>query len=149
MGVAVAAEEVKVSPIVEATLGLNTGELSCKVTDFVKHMHSADRERFNLLLWSTKEKGGGIMRLDFRMRHTDNSYRWFELDAASVAGGDRKALRCVGLLRDVTEQKRSQERLMHDAVHDSLTGLPNRALFFDRLAMAVKRAGVETQVHPT
>jgi diguanylate cyclase (GGDEF)-like protein/PAS domain S-box-containing protein len=142
-------DEIQVSPVVEAILGLNPGELSCKVADFVKHMHTADRERFNLLLWSTREKGGGAMRLEFRMRHADNSYRWFELDAASVPGADRRALRGVGLVRDITDQKRSQERLMHDAVHDSLTGLPNRALFFDRLAMAVKRAGIESGVHPT
>ena len=142
-------EEVKVSPILEAVLGLNPGELSCKVDDFLKHVHSADRERLKLLFWSIQEKGGGALRIDFRMRHSDNSYRWFELDAASIPGADRRSLRCVGLVRDITEQKRSQERLMHDAVHDSLTGLPNRALFLDRLAIAVKRAAAETQVHPT
>ena len=42
-------------------------------------------------------------------------------------------MRCVGLMRDITGLKRSHERLMHDAVHDSLTGLPNRELFMDRL----------------
>ncbi len=142
-------EEVRISPFVEAALGLNAGELSCKVDDFVKHVHSADRERFKLLLWSTKEKNGGALRSEFRMRHADNSYRWFELDAASVPGADRRVLRCVGLMRDVTDQKRSQERLMHDAVHDSLTGLPNRALFLDRLGTAVARAKSESQIHPT
>ncbi len=142
-------DEVKISSVVEAALGLNAGELSCKVADFLKHIHSADRERFKLLLWSTQERGGGIMRLEFRMRHSDNSHRWFELDAASVPSSDRHSLRCVGLMRDMTDQKRSQERLMHDAVHDSLTGLPNRALFLDRLSIAVKRAGADTQVHPT
>ncbi len=142
-------EEIKTSPFVEAALGLNQGELSCKVDDFLKHLHAADRERFKLLLWSTKEKNGGAMRIEFRMRHSDNSYRWFELDAASVPGADRRALRCVGLIRDMTDQKRSQERLMHDAVHDSLTGLPNRALFLDRLGMATMRAKSEAQAPPT
>jgi diguanylate cyclase (GGDEF)-like protein len=48
----------------------------------------------------------------------------------------------------VTDAKRAQERLLHDAVHDSLTGLPNRELFLDRLAIAAKRATLEPLVRP-
>jgi len=141
-------DEIKVSPIVEAMLGLKAGELSAKIDDFTKHMHPADRERFKLLLWSIKERSGGEMRIEFRMRHVDNSYRWFELDAASVPSADRRNVRCVGLIREVTDAKRAQERLMHDAVHDSLSGLPNRELFLDRLAIAAKRATLEPLVRP-
>jgi diguanylate cyclase (GGDEF)-like protein len=112
-------------------------------------MHPADRERFKLLLWSMKERSGGDMRIEFRMRHVDNSYRWFELDAASVPTSDRRNLRCVGLLREVTDNKRAQERLLHNAVHDSLSGLPNRELFLDRLAIAAKRATLEPLVRPS
>ena len=39
-------DEIKVSPAIEASLGLNPGELSTKVDDFIKHMHPTDRERF-------------------------------------------------------------------------------------------------------
>ena len=141
-------EEIKVSPVVEATLGLKAGELSAKVDDFTKHMHPADRERFKLLLGSVKERSGGEMRIEFRMRHVDNSYRWFELEAGSAPTSDRRNLRCVGLIRETTDAKRAQERLMHDAVHDSLTGLPNRELFLDRLAIAAKRATLEPLVRP-
>ena len=95
-----------------------------------------------------KERAGGEMRIEFRMRHVDNSYRWFELEAASVPGADRRNLRCVGLVREVTDAKRAQERLLHDAVHDSLSGLPNRELFLDRLAIAAKRATLEPLVRP-
>ena len=142
-------DEIKVSPIVEAMLGLKSGELSSKADDFTAHMHPADRERFKLLLWSMKERSGGDMRIEFRMRHVDNSYRWFELDAASVPTSDRRNLRCVGLLREVTDNKRAQERLLHNAVHDSLSGLPNRELFLDRLAIAAKRATLEPLVRPS
>ena len=134
--------------MVEAILGLNAGDLSCKTADFAKHMHPADAERFKLLLWSVRERGSGEVRIEFRMRHADNSYRWFELEAASVPSQDRRAVRCVGLLREVTESKRAQDRLLHDAVNDSLTGLPNRELFLDRLAIAAKRAALEPLVRP-
>jgi diguanylate cyclase (GGDEF)-like protein/PAS domain S-box-containing protein len=46
----------------------------------------------------------------------------------------------AGNLHEVTERKRLEERLQHDALHDPLTGLPNRALFTDRLAQALERA---------
>ena len=141
-------DEIKVSPVVEAMLGLKAGELSAKTDDFTKHMHPADRERFKLLLASVKERSGGEMRIEFRMRHVDNSYRWFELEAASPPTSDRRNVLCVGLVREVTDAKRAQERLMHDAVHDSLTGLPNRELFLDRLAIAAKRATLEPLVRP-
>src|SRR5262249_4723273 len=93
-------DEIKVSPIVEAMLGLKSGELSAKTDSFVAHMHPADRERFKLLLWSMRERAGSEMKIEFRMRHVDNSYRWFELDAASVPTRDRRNMRCVGLVRD-------------------------------------------------
>ena len=142
-------DEIKVSSIVEQTLGLKGGELSTKTDSFVAHMHPADRERFKLLLWSMKERGGGELRLEFRMRHVDASYRWFELDAASLPSQDRRNLRCVGLVRDATDTKRAQERLLHNAVYDSLSGLPNRELFLDRLATAGKRATLEPLVRPS
>lgn len=142
-------DEIKVSPSLEAALGLGRGELSAKVEDFARHLHPADRERFRLLLWSVQERNGGTIQIDLRMRHADNSYRWFDLEASSIAGGDRRALRCVGLMRDVTEARRAQERLLHNAVRDTVTGLPNRALFLDRLGMALVRAKTEQQTHPT
>ena len=98
---------------------------------------------------SVKERAGGELRIEFRMRHADNSYRWFELEAASVPAADR-AQPCAAsaCMREVTDAKRAQERLLHDAVHDSLTGLPNRELFLDRLAIAAKRATLEPLVRP-
>jgi diguanylate cyclase (GGDEF)-like protein/PAS domain S-box-containing protein len=142
-------DEIKVSPVIEASLGLSAGELSTKVDEFMKHLHPADRDRFRLILWSMQERTWAKIRTDFRMRHADNSYRWFELEAASVPNSDARALRCVGLMRDVTDAKRAHERLLHDAVHDSLTGLPNRELMLDRLNVAVLRAKQKEGVRPS
>ncbi len=141
-------DEIKLSPVIEAILGLKAGTLSTKTAEFLRHVHPADAERFKVLMWSVREHAGGEMRLDLRMRHADNSYRWFDLEAASVPVPDRRHLRYVGLMREVTDAKRAQERLMFDAVNDSLTGLPNRELFLDRLAIAAKRATLEPLVRP-
>ncbi len=141
-------DEIKVGDVIEQALGLTTGELNVKVDEFLQYVHPADRERFRLSLWSVQERAGGKIRSDFRMRHADNSYRWFELEAASVDTGERRAVRCVGLMRDVTETKMAHERLLQDAVHCSLTGLPNRELLIDRLSTAVIRARSDEKIRP-
>ncbi|MEE8098828.1 MAG: PAS domain-containing protein, partial [Hyphomicrobium sp.] len=109
-------DEIKVSSSIESSLGLRAGELSTNVDQFIKHLHPTDRERFRLILWSIRERAGARIRTDFRMRHADNSYRWFELEAASIPSSDQRSLRCVGLMRDVTDAKHARERLLHDAV---------------------------------
>lgn len=142
-------DEIKVSPVLDAQLGLNQGELSTKVEDFLQHVHPSDRDRFRLVLWSIQERAGGRIRLEFRLRHSDNTYRWYELEAASVETADRRNVRCVGLLRDITDPKRTHERLLQDAVRCRVTDLPNREIFLDRLKVAGERSKNEPDIRPT
>ncbi len=141
-------DEIKVGSEVEIALALMPGELSSKVEDFLKHVHPTDKERFRVTLMSAQERSGIRIKSDFRLRHSDNSWRWFELEAASVPNADGRTLRCVGLMRDVSDVKRAHERLLHDAVHCSLTGLPNRELFIDRLKNVIVRAKSDNTVKP-
>ena len=135
-------------PKSRSRLSLMPGELSTKVEEFLKHVHPTDKERFRVTLMSAQERSGVRIKTDFRLRHADNSWRWFELEAASVPNSDGRTLRCVGLLRDVSDTKRAHERLLHDAVHCSLTGLPNRELFLDRLKAVMVRAKTDNTVKP-
>jgi diguanylate cyclase (GGDEF)-like protein len=66
-----------------------------------------------------------------------------------VVGTDGEVIRIVGTLSDVTEAKTAEERLLHDAVHDNLTGLPNRELFYDRLDAALTFASQDPNIRPT
>jgi diguanylate cyclase (GGDEF)-like protein len=133
----------------EMELGLDPGALNVSVDEFLQHMHASDRERFRLMLWSLQEKKGGDFQTDFRLRRHDGTYLWYDLHAHAAPNENVRLLRCVGLMRDVTSLKRSHERLMHDAVHDSLTGLPNRELFMDRLQGAITRAAEGQSHRPT
>ncbi|WP_420128176.1 EAL domain-containing protein [Longimicrobium sp.] len=69
----------------------------------------------------------------FRIVHPDGSERWLHTRAAPVHDEHGVAYRVAGVTEDVTERKRMQDQLLHDAFHDGLTGLANRALFQDRL----------------
>ncbi len=140
---------ITVDSDIEKELGLDPGALNVTVEEFLQHMHASDRERFRLMLWSLQEKQGGDLQTDFRLRRHDGTYLWYDLRAHAAPNENVRLLRCVGLLRDVTGLKRSHERLMHDAVHDSLTGLPNRELFMDRLQGAITRAAEGQSNRPT
>jgi diguanylate cyclase (GGDEF)-like protein len=65
--------------------------------------------------------------------HPDGSERWLHTRATPVHDARGVAYRVAGVTEDVTERKRMEDQLLHDAFHDALTGLPNRALFQDRL----------------
>ncbi len=142
-------DEIRAGSFIETALGLSPGELSGKTEEFIRHMHEADAERFRLVLLATRERNGGEIQVSFRLRHADNSYRWFEVEAASVPGEDPNALKCVGLIRDVTDNRRAHDRLVRDAVKCSLTGLPHRELLLDRLGVAMGRARTEANLRPT
>ena len=142
-------DEIAVANEVEQELGLEPGALNVAVDDFLQYMHNADRERFRLMLWSLQEKQGGDLQIDFRLRRHDGTYLWYDLRAQAAPNENARLLRCTGLMRDVTNLKRSHERLIHDAVHDSLTGLPNRELFMDRLQGAITRAREGQANRPT
>ena len=91
----------------------------------------------------------GRLFLEFRLRTPDGHYMWFALKARPVVGSDGEVVRLVGTLTDVTEFKTAEERLLHDAVHDNLTGLPNRELFLDRLDAALSFAKADSTIRPT
>lgn len=134
-------DELYVSPSVETMLGLDQGVLSGKELNWREHMHPADRETYRTALNAYIGRGDVSFTLEFRMRHSDGAFRWLALQASCVAGAQGFAVRCLGTVSDVSARKHGEDRLLHDAVHDSLTGLPNRALFMDRLQRAIRRSG--------
>src|SRR5262252_7923886 len=128
----VSADKVFTSPETETTLGLKRGTLDGPAARWLDVLHPLDRDRFRAALDGVLEQRRGRLTQDFRLRTPDGHYLWFTLKARPVVGSDGEVVRLVGTLSDVTEFKTAEERLLHDAVHDNLTGLPNRELFLDR-----------------
>jgi diguanylate cyclase (GGDEF)-like protein/PAS domain S-box-containing protein len=144
-------DEINTGPEVEQALGVPPGSLRCAADAWLHHLHASDRERMRLTLWTMRERQGGDINLEVRMKRPDGGYLWYELRASITQQRSTRTLRGVGLLRNVTAQKRAQERLLHNAIRDGLTGLPNRELFLDRLQTALARAKDENvkNIKPT
>ena len=74
---------------------------------------------------------------------------WLSLKARPVVGSDGEVVRLVGTLTDVNDFKKAEERLLFDAVHDNLTGLPNRELFIDRMESTFAFAKADPNLKPS
>jgi len=145
----VSADKVCTSPETEQLLSLKRGTLEGPAAGWLDVLHPLDRDRFRAALDSAVELRRGRLNQSFRLRASDGHYLWFSLKARPVVGSDGEVVRLVGTLTDVTDFKKAEERLLFDAVHDNLTGLPNRELFIDRMEAAFGFARSDPQIRPS
>lgn len=122
------------SPAYLRVLGYSTEDL--KATSSIEQIHPDDRQRVAQAAEKARLSGHGE-RMEYRVRHKDGSWRTLESTASPIRDAKGKADKLVIVNRDITERKRAEEMLAHNAFHDGLTNLPNRALFLDRLQHAL------------
>jgi len=125
------------SPAVERVLGYTPAERVG--TNALSTIHPDDARRVTEILAYVTQHPGEFRTLECRVMHTDGDWRWLELTASNVLD-DPNVRGIIGNYRDITERKHLEAQLAHQATHDSLTGLANRALFRDRLEHALARA---------
>ena len=136
----VTADRIYVSGEAEAHLGLRRGALEGPAANWLEILHPLDRDRYSAALDGILLQRSGRIRHDLRLRGADGHYTWYLLKARPVLDASGDVVRLIGSFEDVTESRAAAERILHDAIHDHLTGLPNRELFFDRLESAVTAA---------
>ena len=102
-------------------------------------VHPDEIERFKVEISTHIEGLTPHFESEYRILHQDGTYRWMLSRGLAVRDSQGKAYRIAGCQTDVTGRKLAESQLLHDAFHDALTGLPNRALFMDRLGHAVER----------
>jgi diguanylate cyclase (GGDEF)-like protein/PAS domain S-box-containing protein len=124
------------SPAVERLLGVPTDALpGSLLTDLA---HPEDRDVLTRAAERSHAGSPDESAVDVRLRHSDGSWTWVEglvadvLEEPSVRG-------LVWSFRDVSERRLALDRMTEIALHDPLTGLPNRALLWDRLAQLTAR----------
>ena len=129
-----------VSPAVRQVMGYAPDdELGKGVLDYVHPDHFAEvGERFV----EVASEPGRSTRMELRARHHDGSWRWVDATATNLLH-DQAVGGLVINYRDITDRKALEEQLRHQAFHDPLTGLANRALLRDRIdhALSHRRDG--------
>jgi PAS domain S-box-containing protein len=126
------------SPAYHKVLGYSQADLNGRPP--FEQIHPDDRARVTQAAQKARLTGRGE-RLEYRVRHKDESWRVLESTASVIHGANGEVEGLVIVNRDITERKLAEETLAHNAFHDGLTNLANRALLLDRLgrALAVSR----------
>jgi|WetSurMetagenome_2_1015567.scaffolds.fasta_scaffold18540_3 diguanylate cyclase (GGDEF)-like protein/PAS domain S-box-containing protein len=132
--------EVYYSPRWRSMLGFGEAEVVGPPSVWLDLVHPEDRPRLEAEMGAHTAGLTAHFEHEYRVRHADGSARWMLARGLAVRDDDGRATRMSGSQTDITERKRAEEQLLHDALHDGLTGLPNRVLFMDRLAQVFKRA---------
>jgi diguanylate cyclase (GGDEF)-like protein/PAS domain S-box-containing protein len=125
------------SPSTARVLGFPAEQLVGKELDHL--VHSEDRAHARSLVKELLKEEGRSMTGEVRLRDGSGQWRWLGVTARNLLG-EPAVEGLVFNYRDTTAQKRAEAQLHHDALHDALTGLPNRALLVERLERSVTRS---------
>ena len=131
--------QIYYSPRWKAMLGFDEDEITNHPNEWFNRIHPEDLDRIKLDISAHIQGLTAQFESEHRILHKDGNYRWVIIRGIAVRE-DNVVRRMAGSQSDITDRKTSEQRLIHDAFHDTLTGLPNRALLMDRLGISIERS---------
>jgi diguanylate cyclase (GGDEF)-like protein/PAS domain S-box-containing protein len=120
-------------------LGLSSKEVGTDIKSWFDRVHKDDWEDFIQALQSHMDGETDQFNHEYRIAHSNGEYVWVMSRGLAVRDLQGRLQRMAGSLSDITARKQAEEQLIHDALHDGLTGLPNRTLMLDRIEQALKQ----------
>ena len=123
----------------KAILGYSKREIADRIEEWFDRIDQRDRELFDEALNQHMEGRSTHFECEYRMVARGDEVRWVLSRGLVVRDDSGQTLRIAGSMTDITRRKQTEARLLHEAMHDALTGLPNRNLFVDRLDLALRR----------
>jgi diguanylate cyclase (GGDEF)-like protein/PAS domain S-box-containing protein len=133
------ANTIYVSPRWRAMVGLPEDDAIMAPEYWLERVHPDDREAMIAEIQAHLRGEVPLLEHEYRVLHENGHYLWVLSRGLTVRDYTGAAYRMAGSLTDITSRKVAEERLLHGAFHDTLTGLANRALFMDRLGRLVER----------
>ncbi len=133
-------QEIYYSPRWRSMLGYDAENITNSPEEWFSRVHTEDLEKLKLDISAHLSHAIDHFENEHRILHKDGTYRWILCRGLAVFNSSGVATRLAGSLSDITDRKYAEQKLLHDAFYDKLTGLPNRALFLDHLRLAIERA---------
>ena len=133
-------ETIYFSPRWKAMIGYGEDEIQDTFSEWLDRIHPEERARVQHELSAHLSGDTAHFQSEFRLLHKNGQYRWFRSRGLAMRGENEQPYRIAGSLTDITDYFLAREQLVHDTLHDALTGLPNRVLFMDRLGQSIKQA---------
>ena len=130
--------EIYYSPRWKSMLGFKDDEIGKGPDEWLKRVYRDDQKRLWQNLDSHLNGNSPHFECEYRIQDASGRYVWMLSRALAVRDAEGKAYRMAGLQSDITARKLVEETMVYGALHDALTGLPNRELFMDRLSQRVE-----------
>jgi diguanylate cyclase (GGDEF)-like protein/PAS domain S-box-containing protein len=133
-------DEIYYSPRWKTMLSFYDAEIGTSPEEWFSRVHPEDIDRVRADIGAHLRGETPHLECEHRIRRGDGGFHWVLARGLAVCESGQTPHRLAGSLTDIHERKATEERLRHDALHDSLTHLPNRVYFIDQLNRAMQRA---------
>ncbi len=143
-----ATDTVYYAPRWRAMLGLANVQIGESPSEWFDRVHPDDLDGLKQEIQLHLQGATQCFESEHRIKCHDGSYRWMLARGVADLDDDCRMTRVAGSLTDINDRKLAEEQLLHRALHDALTGLPNRALFMDRLERALARCERDDRLKP-
>jgi diguanylate cyclase (GGDEF)-like protein/PAS domain S-box-containing protein len=127
------------SPRWKSMLGYSDRDLDLSSEDWLNLIHFHDLHIVTERLWAHLYGKAENFEAEHRIQQANGDYRWVLTRGSAIRNEAGECDRMVGSMVDIKLLKNFEERLLHDASHDRLTGLPNREYLFERIRAELQR----------
>lgn len=132
--------QIYYSPRWKHLLGYAENEIQDHPDEWFNRIHPDDLPSVKSAIEAHLTGLSSHIETEFRMQHKNGTYIWVMARGNAIHTNGSRPHRVAGSMTDISRHKLAESRLMHEALHDKLTNLPNRTLFVDRLYQAIKRS---------